>query len=255
MIKPLLEKFLSCNEVEVLKIDGYEFSLKKITTLQAEYLDNHYEYFMDNPMDFIPFANAIIIDSDRDRLKKFLTDYEKTGKYIPSKIQHLIHAICIQSLNLRPVSLDYALSFTIKDVIEHPSIMNRFISQLIYYGYKKCEIDEFSNNKIIRLCIEEMYLRDKTQCLLFLVNFIRIVDERVFPLSYKVIDIIKERAESLVFNSPEERQAFLKDFYTALGEKEKNENPLNKQPVKMKSIEDIKKEIAQKRSRVSDLPR
>ena len=252
MIKPLLEKFLSCNEVEVLRIDGNDFSLRKITTLQAEYLDNYYEYFMNNPIDFVPFVNAIVIETDRNRLKKFLTNYDKEERYDINKIRTMIHAICIQSLNLRPISLDYALSFSIKDVIERPSIINRFISQLIYYGYKKSEIDEFSNNKIIRLCIEEMYLRDKTECLIFLADFISRVDEKLFPLSYQVLDLIKERAESLVFRKPEERQNFLKEFYNILQMKA----PSNNTPkVKTKSIEDIRNEIKQKRSKVSDLPK
>lgn len=252
MLKPLLEKFLSCNEVEVLRIDGNDFALKKITTLQAEYLNNYYEYFMDNPLEFIPFLNAIVIEADKTKLKNFLKNYG-SDDYDISKIRGFIHAICIQSLNLRPISLDYALSFTIKDVIEQPSIMNKFIAQLIYYGYKKSEIDEFSNNKIIRLCIEEMYLRDKTECLIFLADFISKVKKDVFPLSYQVLDLIKERAESLVFRKPEERQNFLKAFYEVLQIKPENTN--NKQSIKTKSIEEIRKEIAQKRSKVSDLPR
>ena len=251
MIKPLLEKFLSCNEVEVLRVDGNDFSLRKITTLQAEYLDNYYDYFMDNPLEFVPFVNAIVIETDRNRLEKFLKNY--TDKYDMNKIRAMIHAICILSLNLRPISLDYALSFSIKDVIEQPSIINRFISQLIYYGYKKSEIDEFSNNKIIRLCIEEMYLRDKTRCLTFLADFISRQEQNLFPLSYKALDIVKTRAEELIFRNPEERQAFLKDFYSALQTvvPQANNNP----KVKTKSIEDIRNEIKQKRSKVSDLPK
>ncbi len=253
MIKPLLEKFLSCNEVEVLRIYDNDFSLRKITTLQAGYLNNYYEYFMDNPLEFIPFINAIVIDADKERLKKFLTNFDKEQRYDIGRIRSMIHAICIQSLNLRPISLDYALSFTIKDTIEAPSIINRFISQLIYYGYKKSEIDEFSNNKIIRLCIEEMYLRDKTQCLIFLANFINSIDSKLFPLSYNVLELVKERAESLVFRTPQEKQAFLKEFYEALGTAQKPSN--NNTQVKTKSMEDIRNEIKQKRSRVSDLPK
>ena len=247
--KPILEKFMSCSENEVLLIGDIEFVLKKINTKQAEYLDTYLEYFIENPLEFVPFLLEIAVDKEKVRnfIKSFYTDYDE------NKIQAMLIAICVDSLNLRPTSFDYTISNSVQELLKNNSIIIRFISVLLSYGYKKSEIDEFSNNKIIRLCIEEMYLRDKTRCLTFLADFISRQEQNLFPLSYKALDIVKTRAEELIFRNPEERQAFLKDFYSALQSVVPQAN--NNTKVKTKSIEDIRNEIKQKRSKVSDLPK
>lgn len=250
IMKPLLEKFLSCSEVEVLRINNTDFALKKINTKQAEYLNAYFEYFMENPDEFKPFIMSITIEADREKLKKFMES--------PEKIRVLIHAICIESLSLRPKSLDYTFSNLVRDLLEYPTIINIFSSKLISYGYKKSEIDEFSNNKIIRLALEETYLRSKAECLLFIVKFINSMLDKPesFPLSYKILETVKQKAEELTFIDAESREAFMKDFYSIIQFKGQ---PSNNQNIKIKSAEEIRQEIRAKqqkpKSRVSDLPK
>lgn len=246
ILKPVLEKFLSSGEVEVLRIAGEEFVLRKITTKQADFLNEYYEYFRYRPLEFLPFLNAIVLEIDRNKLKNFL---QVGDKYDEEKISMFIYAICIQALNLRPLSLDYTFSNSVIDLLENSTIMNYFIKVLIGYGYKKSEIDEFSNNKIIRLSLEEMYLRNKADCLIFIARFISSLkaDEKAFPLTFNIIDNIYNKAKELYFSSDATENERLKGaFFTELNSYLKPEEkiqPVNNTTLKTKTNEEILEEI------------
>lgn len=247
IMKPVLEKFLSSGEVEVLRIAGEEFVLRKITTKQADFLNEYYEYFRYRPLEFLPFLNAIVLDIDKNKLNNFLRDGDR---YDEEKISMFIYAICIQALNLRPLSLDYTFSNSVIDLLENSTIMNYFIKVLIGYGYKKSEVDEFSNNKIIRLSLEEMYLRNKADCLLFIARFISSLkaDEKAFPLTFNIIDNIYKKAKELYFSSDANENEKLKGmFFNELNGYLKSTNETNSinnpTALKTKSNEEILEEI------------
>lgn len=241
MIKPVLEKFLSCNEIEVLVIDKTEFAIRKINTKQAEYLNSFYEYFMDNPKEFMPFLETLVIDTKK--LKKFLKVDTVSG---PSegRILALINAICIQATCLRPVSFDYSLSNAVKGILDNNTILNRFVGILITVGYKKSEIDEFSNNKVIRLALEELWIRSKSECIIFLLEFMNMSSKNTFPLTEKVIEEVLEFTETMIFSNEEQKVKFLSKVreLTNKSSTENNSNSkqsTNTQPAKMKSIDEI----------------
>lgn len=247
---PVLEKFLSCNDVEVLIIQNTEFALKKINTKQAEYLNEFFEYFLDNPVEFVPFVMEIVVD--KEKLKRFITTLKG---YDENKLRALVYAICVQSLNLRPMSFDYTFSNEIKNVLSNFSIMNNFIKKLLLMGYKKSEIDEFSNNKIIRLTLEELFLRDRTECLLFILDMINVGSPELFPLLYQTIDLIRSSGEALRFANPNMKTEFKKEFESklaGLGVK------IDKPTVTLKTPEQLREEIKLKtknKKSFNDLPK
>lgn len=246
--KPILEKFMSCNENEVLIIGDVEFVLKKINTKQAEYLDNYLEYFIDNPLEFVPFLLEIVIDKEKTEM------FLKTlyGEYDENRIRAMLYAICVDSLSMRPTSFDYTISNTIKDMLENNIIINKFISVLLRYGYKKNEIDEFSNNKIIRLSLEEMYLRSKSECLLFLASLISDLNLKYFKLLESLIPEIIKKANELQFEDIKYKSAFLQKFNELLNIKPNNNS--NQKDIKMTSGEELREKIKKKKS-FNDLPR
>lgn len=247
--KPILEKFMSCNENEVLLIGDVEFVLKKINTKQAEYLDNYLEYFIENPKEFVPFLLEIAIDKEKVKnfIKSFYSDYDEY------KIQTMLMAICVDSLNLRPTSFDYTISNSVKDLMKNNSIIIRFITVLLNYGYKKSEIDEFSNNKIIRLALEEMYYRSKSECLLFVADLINSLNMKYFKLFESIIPEIIEKANSLQFEDAKYRISFLQKFNNLMGITPNKTNNTNTN-VKMATGEELREKIKQKKS-FNDLPR
>lgn len=245
--KPILEKFMSCNENEVLLIGDIEFVLKKINTKQAEYLDNYLEYFIENPKEFVPFLLEIVVDKDKVKnfIKSLYTDYDE------HKIQTLLMAICVDSLNLRPTSFDYTISNTVKDLFENNNIIIRFVTVLLNYGYKKSEIDEFSNNKIIRLALEEMYYRSKSECLLFLADLASSLNMKYFKIFETVVPEIINKANSIQFEDIKYRGAFLQKFNKLIGIESKTNNNQN---IKMATGEELRDKIKKKKS-FNDLPR
>ena len=251
MFRPVLEKFLSCNEVEVFVIGNTEFSLRKISTKQAEYLNRYYEYFKENPEEFLPFLRSLVIDIKK--LETFLLN-PNTGDYDNEKLLSFIHAVCIQATNLRPASLDYTLSNTINEMLDNSTVINRFIGVLVFYGYKKSEIDEFSNNKIIRLCLEEMWIRDKSDCILFIAEFVKMLPEDVLPLSNITMEKVIETAENLKFSDETKKQEFLNKLYNLTSSTTKeNDKPVSKkQFVKTKSTKEIIEEAKAKMNNGKD---
>lgn len=247
--KPILEKFMSCSENEVLLIGDIEFVLKKINTKQAEYLDTYLEYFIENPLEFVPFLLEIAVDKEKVRnfIKSFYTDYDE------NKIQAMLIAICVDSLNLRPTSFDYTISNSVQELLKNNSIIIRFISVLLSYGYKKSEIDEFSNNKIIRLALEEMYYRSKSECLLFIADLYSSLNMKYFKLFESVMPEVIKKANGLQFEDMKYRSSFLQKFNNLLDIKPTTTNN-NQQNIKMATGEELREKIKQKKS-FNDLPK
>lgn len=181
---PLLEKYKYCNDVEVIKIAEFEFVIKEINHIQSNYLHNYTEYFFNNPETFIPFLEEIIIN--KEVLDKFINNEMLSYIERKNRILNLINAICVQCLSISPLSFDYTLANEIKSISENNLIINRFISVLISYGYKKSEINNFSNKKIIQLSLEEMWIRSRSETIIFIGEIISAVTnyEKQLPISF-----------------------------------------------------------------------
>lgn len=164
MKKPLKDKYLDINNIEVIRISTYEFTIKTINHNQAKYLDNFYQHFYNNPLEFIPFLEEVIVD--KEELRKFLKD-KRIGLPEEEKIKILVNSICVEVLSIRSKSFDYAFSNAIDNVINRRSIIDQFITVLIGFGYKKIEINNYSNLNIITLALEELFYRDKRDFLEF----------------------------------------------------------------------------------------
>lgn len=247
--KPILEKFVSCNETEVLLINGQEFVLKKINTKQAEYLDNYLEFFIENPLEFVPFLLEIVVD--KQKVLKFIKG--TFTEYDSHKITALLFAVCVDSLSIRPNSFDYTVSNTINDLIDNNTIIIRFISVLLNYGYKKSEIDEFSNNKIIRLALEEMYYRSKSECLLFIAELYNGLNMKYFKLLDETREKVIEKSKELRFEDMKVQGRFLQEFNRLIGMKT-NQSQNKQQNIKMTTGTELREKIKQKKS-FNDLPR
>lgn len=166
MKKPLLDKFKDINNVEVIKIERYEFSIKPINHRQAKYLDNFYTQLHTNCDLAMPFLKELIID-DNNKIENFLQEYTPILGDREEKIRLLVNAICIEILGIRPRSFDYAFKESVETIIEKRSIMDQFITVLVGFGYKVYEINNLSNLSIISLTLEELYYRDKKEFLTF----------------------------------------------------------------------------------------
>lgn len=169
MKKPIRDKFKDINSIEVIKIGEYEFSIKPINHNQAKYLDNFYDYFYENPESFLPFLDEVILN--KDDVEHFFEN-PKIGLHKTERIKILVNSVCVEALSVRPKSFDYAFTNAVTTIIERRNIMDQFITVLIGFGYKKHEINNFSNLNIITLALEELFYRDKTDFLEFVSKII-----------------------------------------------------------------------------------
>lgn len=205
---PLLEKYKYCNDVEVIKIAEFEFVIKEINHIQSNYLHNYTEYFFNNPETFIPFLEEIIIN--KEILDKFINNEMLSYIERKNRILNLINAICVQCLSISPLSFDYTFANEIKSISENNLIINRFISVLISYGYKKSEINNFSNKKIIQLALEEMWIRSRSDTIIFIAEIISAVTdyEKQLPISFNEFNKIYEYwKEKIKFSNDEAKDS------------------------------------------------
>lgn len=198
MKKPLLDKFKDINNIEVIKIQKYEFSIKPINHRQAKYLDNYYPYLYSNCESAIIFLRELLID-DR-KLDEFLNDYTPVLGDKDDKTRLLINAVCIEILGIRPRSFDYAFKEAVETIIEKRSIMDQFITVLVGFGYKVYDINNLSNLNIISLTLEELYYRDKKEFLIFVS---KITGRLKLPLMSTLDNVIYKYISELKFEDSE----------------------------------------------------
>ncbi|MGL4867023.1 MULTISPECIES: hypothetical protein [Bacteria] len=198
MKKPLLDKFKDINNIEVIKIQKYEFSIKPINHRQAKYLDNYYPYLHSNCESAIIFLRELLID-DR-KLDEFLNDYTPVLGDKDDKTRLLINAVCIEILGIRPRSFDYAFKEAVETIIEKRSIMDQFITVLVGFGYKVYDINNLSNLNIISLTLEELYYRDKKEFLIFVS---KITGRLKLPLMSTLDNVIYKYIRELKFEDSE----------------------------------------------------
>ncbi|MGL5022270.1 MAG: hypothetical protein ACRC5S_03130 [Cetobacterium sp.] len=198
MKKPLLDKFKDINNIEVIKIQKYEFSIKPINHRQAKYLDNYYPYLHSNCESAIIFLRELLID-DR-KLDEFLNDYTPVLGDKDDKTRLLINAVCIEILGIRPRSFDYAFKEAVETIIEKRSIMDQFITVLVGFGYKVYDINNLSNLNIISLTLEELYYRDKKEFLIFVS---KITGRLKLPLMSTLDNVIYKYISELKFEDSE----------------------------------------------------
>lgn len=165
MLKPVFEKFKNINKNEVVKLlNDFIMPIKSLNTIQSNYLNIHYAYFYDNPEEFYSFAKEVVVD--QELLDEFLLHkYKNINR--ENKLRILVNTICVEILSLKPKSFDYSFYSAVKQIIDNKSIIGEFISILIGFGYKKIEIDELSNERIIILALEEMFFRDRKEFITF----------------------------------------------------------------------------------------
>ena len=262
---PLVEKYKYCNEVEIILIGEQEFVIKEINHIQSNYLHHYTEYFFNNPETFLPFLDEIIIN--KDDLYKFLGNKNNKIEY-RNKLLNLINAICIQCLSISPISFDYTLSNEIKSISDNNLVINRFITILISNGYKKNEINNFSNKKIMQLALEELWIRSKTDCFVFIAEIITCVRnyKKQLPLSYdEFINVYNEWKDKIIFYSDEDQNSkakfeFINKINNILNEKTDENQISNSKEVKKKkkSLAEIKaekEEAKRQRDLLNSLPK
>ena len=155
--KPIFEKFISEKNVEVLVVEGFRFCINHISHKQAQFLNEFVDYFYSNPTEFLPYLKELI--SNYEVVEVFLA---KKNPLLDDRDKHyiLVNIICREVLGIRTKSFDYIVYNAVKEITENRNALVTFISTLIGFGYKKSEIDKFSNVEIIRLALEEIYYRD-----------------------------------------------------------------------------------------------